>query len=134
MEVRGKGVVVLRARSELQETRGRSGFEWMSLHRCVKCDLGARYLLRQDQYQNRRPVRFPGPQGTWESTSAENLGVQPSNRDYNPDINPTLNVKNGFIHFRGYELTQSGGYNLGLLALSPINQEEKWRKMFPLVL
>ena len=46
---KGGGGVVLRARSAQRETRGRGGFEWVSLRWCVQCNIVARYLLCQAQ-------------------------------------------------------------------------------------
>ena len=43
-------------------------------------------------------------------------------------------MQNGFINCFGHELTQSGKYDLDLLAHHPISREEKWREMFPLVM
>ena len=61
------------------------------------------------------------PQGTWDLSSTEHLGVRPRSRDCNLAVNPTFNVQNGFFRFRGYESTRSDEYDLGLLTQHPIN-------------
>ena len=104
------------------------GFKWVSLCRCAWYNLGVRSLLRQIQYQTWRPVQLPGLQGTWDPSSAEHPGVRPRKRDCNLAINSTFYLRNELIYFCGHDSTQSGEYNLGLLAHNPINQEDKQRK------
>ena len=95
-------------------------------------NLGVRYLLRQSLTW--RPVKFPGLQGNWESISVEHLGVRSRDCYCHPASNLKFNVSNGFVNFCGHELNQSGKYDLGLFAHHPIKQEDKQRKMFPLVM
>ena len=109
------------------------GFEWVSLRRCSRNNLGTIFLFRQSQSRIWLPVRLLVPPGTWYPSSLEHLGVQPRNRDCDTDVNPTFNVWNGFIHFCGHESTQSSKYNLDLLAHNPIKREDKRRKVFLLV-
>ena len=125
------GFAVLCARSSFRETMGRGGLKWVSLHLCTQFDLGARYLLWQAQCRAWCPVWFLGPQGTWESRSANHPGVWPRYRDCNPDITQSLTYKTRFIHFEGHNSTQSGNYYFGLLAQNTINQEDKRRIYFP---
>ena len=128
------GVVVLHIRIKLWKTRGRGGYKWVSLCWCARFNLGTRYLLRQAQYEAQLPVQFPSLQGTWDSSSVEHPGVRTHNCYCDTVFNPTFNMQNGFIHFRGHDSTQSGKYDLGLLAYHPINREEKRRKIVPLLI
>ena len=82
---------------------GRSGFEWVSLRRCARNNLGARYLLRQSQSWTWLPVQLLGMKGNWKPISAEHPGVWTREWYLYPDVNLKLNVKNGFIHFSGHE-------------------------------
>ena len=129
-----RGVVVLHIRIKLWKTRGRGGYKWVSLCWCARFNLGTRYLLRQAQYEAQLPVQFPSLQGTWDSSSVEHPGVRTHNCYCDTVFNPTFNMQNGFIHFRGHDSTQSGKYDLGLLAYHPINREEKRRKIVPLLI
>ena len=96
----------------------------------VHKNLCARYLLCQAKSRYRIPVQIPGPQGTWDKNSANNMEVRPRGRNYCPSIKPTFNLKNGFIYCCGHKSTQGGKYDLGLLTHHPINREYKQRKMF----
>ena len=103
------------------KNRGRGGFQLVSLRRCVRHDNGTRYLSRRVQAQTRRPFQFPCTQGTWDSSYVYHPGVRTCDRDCDPDVNPTFNMRNGLIHFCNHESTKSGEYNLGLLANNLIN-------------
>ena len=129
----GGGGVVLRAWSELHRTSGRFGLRCMRLCRCEQTYFGAIHLLYQAQPWTWLPLWLPGLQGTWYPSSAKHLGVRLCDRDYDPAINPNFNMQNGLFHFFGHGLTQSSKYDLVLLTHHPIKQEDKWRKMFPLV-
>ena len=126
----GGGGVVLRAQSALRKTVERGIFEWLRLRRCVRNDLGVRYLLRQAQSQIPLPVRIPGLQGTWYPSYEDRPGVRPRNCYCNPTINPNFNVWSGFFHFRVHELTQIGKYDLVFLTHNPINEDDKRRIFF----
>ena len=100
--------ILLWARSALRESNGRGEFKWVIWRRCAQNNLSARYLLRQSQYWTRIPVRLPGLQSSWYPNSTQHPGVWPCDYNWDPDINPTFNVWNGFIHFCGHESTQIG--------------------------
>ena len=127
----GRGGERLSPRSALNKSSGRGGFKWASLRKGARNNLGTRYLLRQNQSCTWFPVRLLGLQGNWEPSYAEHTGVQPYGHNCDPAVKPTFHVRNGFIHFRGHESTQSGKYDLDLLTHHPINQEYK-QKFFSL--
>ena len=121
---------VLCAWSVFRKFTQRGRFKWVSLCRFAQNNIGPRYLLRQYQSQTQIPVRIPGTQGTWDPSSMYHQVIQHCYHNFDPVVNPISNVRNGFIHFLGHKLTQSGEYNLGLLPNLPINQDEKLRKTF----
>ena len=60
----------------------------------------------------------------------ENPGVRPCERNWNQEVNPTINVQNWFFHFSGHGSTLSSEYNLSLLTKNPIKWEDKQRNFF----
>ena len=83
--------------------RGVGGLKLVSSGRCVRCDFGAKYLLRQTQSQYRHPLWFPGPQGAWISIFAEYLGVIPRDGNCDMAVNRSCDVRNVFVQFRCHE-------------------------------
>ena len=74
------------------------------------------------------PSPIPNPTPSLAIGFARNLehpGVQPCNHYWNPNVNPTFNVQNGFFHFSGHESTQSGERDFGLLTLHLIKREDE---------
>ena len=72
----------------------------------LKCAHGiilARNLLHQAKAWYKLPVRFPVSQGAGKASFADHLGVQPCNRNWNPDLEPTMYVWNGFLDFFRHE-------------------------------
>ena len=82
------------------------------------------------------PTHSPVPGFTRDlvSISADHLGVRPRDRNWDLAVNPSFNVQNRLVNFCGHDSTQSGKYDYCLLAYNTINQEDKRRKMFPLVI
>ena len=93
------------------ENRGRGGFKWVSSCKCAQCNFGAKYLLRQTQCQSWRPLWFKVPQGTWGSSSVDCPGLRPHDRNCDLAGNPACDMRNGCVHVRGHDSTQSGKYD-----------------------
>ena len=110
--------------------RGGSGFKWVSLRRCVKCNFGARYLLHQTQSRDRHPFWFRGTQGTWGLSSAEHSVVQPCDHDLNPAVNPDFDVRNGFIHFAARIQLKLAIRTSASLPITPSTKRENKEKCF----
>ena len=92
---------------------GRAGSHWwlFVLRECAREMILARSLLRQDKNQSRVPVRLPVPQGTGEASFAYYAGVQPHYYYWDPPVNPTTYVWNGFVKFLNHESTQIREYD-----------------------
>ena len=76
-------------------------------------------------YRDCKGLGTRAPQSTWEYAFATAIMIQL--------LTQTLTCKMGYFIFFGHGLTQSSKYDLVLLTHHPIKQEDKWRKMFPLV-
>ena len=87
---------------------GGGGLKCVNFRRCAWCTFFSKNLLRQSQSRARCPLRFPGSQGTWISSSMEYPGLRPHNHNFNLAITPVCKVQNGFIRFCVHESTQSG--------------------------
>ena len=74
---------------------------------------GVRDAVLVTQSQDRLPIWFLGPQGTWGLSSAEYPEVLPRDSNYNLEVNLACELQNVFIHNYGHELTQSGEFCKG---------------------
>ena len=68
------------------------------------------HLLHQDKVRSIVPVRLPFLKGTGKASSAYHAGVWQRDRNFDPAVEPTKYVWNGFLNFFHHELTQSRKY------------------------
>ena len=84
---------------------------WKILRRCDPRIILTRDLLCQAQDRSRITFWFLVPQGTEETSSADNEGVQHRNRDCDTAVDPTTYVWKGSLRFCRHESTQMFEYN-----------------------
>ena len=101
-----QSVIKERVRTMNKRGWGRAGScRWLKiLLWCERKIIMVRDLLRQYEAWSWVPVRFLVLQVTGETSSANNVGERPRNRDCNPDVDPYMYVWKGFLYFCHHEL------------------------------
>ena len=99
----------------------------------VRINILVHNLLNQYQTQNGSPVWLPVTKGTGGTSITDHMGVIYCDQNVDLTVNPALHVQNGFLHFCCYESTETRKYNQVLLYKNATNRENKWRKMFLLL-
>ena len=115
--------------------KGGGGSYWWQkiLPRCAHEIIMVCNLLHQADAWYWDLFQIPVPWGTWEEISTDHAGVWPRDCDWDPTVNPSMHVKNGFVHIFCHELTQTREYVQGLFSRHTTKRKNKRRKNLLLV-
>ena len=85
---------------------GGGHISWGKMRECARKIILARDLLRQSEAQSQITIRITVPQGSVKEIFVDHAGVEPHDRDRNPDVDPYKYVLNGFLQYLFHASTQ----------------------------